>query len=145
MNIEAACKISVKDTKLFTDFSKGVICQTLLKEESLLIITEKGFESFQFAVLNRVDETGIRLKELVLSKSNFFNKNPKYHRCCSKKYTNKKTVEQRKRAAEQSTKSYKEDAPSVRKIPRQSVHYKEVVLVVYCALQIYLLLTYLKK
>ena len=129
MNIDAACKISVKDTKLFTDFSKCVICQTLLKEESILSITEKGFESFQFAVLNRVDETSIRLKELVLSKSTFFNKNPKFHRCCSKKYTNKKTVEQRKRAAEQSTKYCKEDAPSVSKVPRQSVDYKEVCFI----------------
>ena len=123
MNIDAACKISVKDTKLFTDFSKFVICQTLLKEESLLSITEKGFESFQFAVLNRVDQTSIRLKELVLSKSTFFNKNPKYHRCCSKKYTNKKTVEQRKRAAEQ--------AQSVaKKMHPQSAKYIDSLLII---------------
>ena len=38
-------------------------------------------------------------------------------------------MEQRKRAAEQSTKSYKEDAPSVSNIPRQSVDYKEVCFI----------------
>ena len=83
-------------TSSSTDYSKCVICQ---KEtaESLQRITEKGYGSLVYAVNNRSDDISCRLSTDILYKEEFLSISPKCHSDCRNQYTNKKTVEQKKR------------------------------------------------
>lgn len=79
------------------NYTLCIICQERIPD-SLQSLTIAGYDAFLYAVNNRGDDTAKRLLDDVKCKDNFLSKHPKYHIKCRSRYTNKKTVEQRKRA-----------------------------------------------
>lgn len=80
-----------------TNYALCIVCQERTPE-SLQNLTNAGYDAFLYAVNNRGDDTAKRLLDDVKCKDIFLLMQPKYHTKCRSHYTNKKTVEQKKRA-----------------------------------------------
>ncbi|KAG1674091.1 Multidrug resistance-associated protein 1 [Nymphon striatum] len=78
-----------------TNYQQCIICQKTTLE-SLQSLT--GYGALSYAVSHRGDDAANRLIEDIQCKDTFLAKEPKYHSRCRNRYTNKKCVEQKKRA-----------------------------------------------
>jgi len=84
-----------KKKRQSTDFGRCVICQQS-SAETVQKLTEKGFQSFLYAVTHRLDDTALRLQdEITAGEEDFLSNGPLCHAKCRNAYTNKKTVAQK--------------------------------------------------
>uniref|UniRef100_UPI00358F3110 uncharacterized protein n=1 Tax=Myxine glutinosa TaxID=7769 RepID=UPI00358F3110 len=82
---------------LKTDFTCCIICHKTT-HDTLQQVTNNGYDTLLYAVTHRHDDTARRLQDDIICRDAFFDKQPKYHRRCRNMYTNKKSVDQKKRS-----------------------------------------------
>jgi len=126
-----------KRTRPDTDYASCLICQ---KERAvsqfgpLQNLTDKGYPALLYAVTNRKDEVSFRLENELEPRHDFLKKNPVCHSKCRSKYTNRKTVDQKKsKFAKQEDSSAEagcstepdRGAPITRSSTPQPINYKE--------------------
>jgi len=89
--------VTVKRTQPHTDYSSCVICQRGSEAGTLHRLTTTGYSTLLYAVENRDDDVSFRLAHEMVPASDFLAKQPLLHSSCRGSYTNRKTVEQKRR------------------------------------------------
>ena len=80
-----------------TNYTACLICQkTDSNAGPLQKLTVKGYPALLYAVANRNDDVSFRLENELDPQCAFLERNPVCHTKCRNKYTNRKTVDQRK-------------------------------------------------
>lgn len=81
-----------------TSYAACLICQrTDSNAGPLQKLTDQGYPALLYAVSNRKDDVSFRLRNDLEPQCDFLKRNPVWHTRCRAKYTNRKTVDQKKR------------------------------------------------
>lgn len=86
---------------LSTNYTACIICQKTDSDAGpLQKLTNHGYPSLLYAVTNRKDDVSYRLDNQLKAQCDFLGRNPLWHTQCRAKYTNRKTVDQKRKKVE---------------------------------------------
>ena len=118
-----------------TNYAVCLICQkTDSNAGPLQKLTDQGYPALLYAVINRKDDVSFRLENELEPQCDFLERNPVWHARCRAKYSNRKTVDQRKNKFAKQEDILPEEgfsaeadssAPKTRFLTPQPIKYKE--------------------
>lgn len=83
---------------LSTNYTACIICQITDSDAGpLQKVTNQGYPSLLYAVTNRKDDVSYRIDSELQPQCDFLGRNPLWHTKCCAKYTNCKTVNQKRK------------------------------------------------
>ena len=86
---------------LSTNYTACIMCQKTDSDAGpLQKVTNQGYPSLLYAVTNRKDDISYRLDNELQPQCDFLGRNPLWHTQCRAKYTNRKTVDQKRKKVE---------------------------------------------
>ncbi len=86
---------------LSTNYTVCIICQKTDSDAGpLQKLTNHGYPSLLYAVTNRKDDVSYRLDNQLKAQCDFLGRNPLWHTQCRAEYTNRKTVDQKRKKVE---------------------------------------------